>query len=213
MWDNIGEKIKLLAKVIALVGIISSVFSGIGLISQGFDINQSSRSGRDGELFIYLGIASLIGGSIISWISSFFMYGFGELINNSEKQKILQKQLLIHFGISEKNIETLCKEKNRSMKEQNQMDMQNAPVFKENMSHEVIKETPLNDIFEVKEDIPFTPKPNVKRLLLKGERVKVDFVRDDDAVNGIWANIKTETGEVGWCLFESLKENEDKDND
>jgi len=88
MWDNIGEKIKLLAKVIAWVGIISSVIGGISLISQGFDINQSSRSGRDGGLFILLGIASLIGGSIISWISSFFMYGFGELI---EKTSAIEK--------------------------------------------------------------------------------------------------------------------------
>jgi len=230
MWDNISEKIKLLAKVIAWVGIISSVISGISLISQGIDLNQSSRSGRDGELFIFLGIASLIGGSIISWISSFFMYGFGELINNSEKQKILQKQLLIHFGVSEKNIEDICKEENRFMKEQGQIDMQNAIIFKEDMSYEVIKETPLNDIFEVNVGSPLTSKPNVKRLLQKEERVKINFLRDDDtvngiwaniknlvrddeAVNGIWANIKTETGEVGWCLFESLKENEDKDND
>ena len=80
MWDNIGEKIKLLAKIIAWVGIISSVIGGSRLISQGFDMNQS---GRGGELFIFLGIASLIGGSIISWISSFFMYGFGELIKKT----------------------------------------------------------------------------------------------------------------------------------
>jgi len=101
MWDNIGEKIKLLAKVIAWVGIISSVIGGISLISQGFDINQSSRSGRGGELFIYLGTASLIGGSIISWISSFFMYGFGELI---EKTSIIEKNTRNTISTNNKNI-------------------------------------------------------------------------------------------------------------
>ena len=87
MWDNIGEKIKTLAKVIAFVGIISSIIGGISLISQGIGINQRNWSSSGGELSIFLGIASLIGGSIISWISSFFMYGFGELIEVTSEIK------------------------------------------------------------------------------------------------------------------------------
>lgn len=75
MWDNIGEKIKALAKVIAWVGIIGSIISGIVL----FKISSIG-----GGLYVGLGFAAIIGGSLISWISSWFMYGFGELLYNSE---------------------------------------------------------------------------------------------------------------------------------
>jgi len=84
MWDNISEKIKILAKVIAWLGIISSVIGGIILISQGVKINHNSWNGSGGGLFILSGIGTLIVGPILSWIGSFFMYGFGELIENSE---------------------------------------------------------------------------------------------------------------------------------
>ena len=84
MWDNIGEKIKILAKIIAWVGIIASIIGGLILIVQGVKINQNSWNGSGGGLLILGGLGTIIGGSILSWISSFSMYGFGELIDNSE---------------------------------------------------------------------------------------------------------------------------------
>ena len=78
MWDNIGSKIKVLAKVIAWIGIICSIIGGIVL----FVIGLKMRYG--GALYVGLGFAAIIGGSLISWISSWFMYGFGEIIHNTE---------------------------------------------------------------------------------------------------------------------------------
>jgi membrane-bound ClpP family serine protease len=82
MWDNIGGKIKILAKVIACVGIIASIIGGIVLISTGTDMR------RGGELYVGLGLGSMFIGTLISWISAWFMYGFGELI---EKTTAIEK--------------------------------------------------------------------------------------------------------------------------
>ena len=70
MFNNIGGKIKTLANVVALVGIIGSIIGGIALIL------------ADDSL-IATGIIVLLGGSLLSWIGSFFTYGFGELIERT----------------------------------------------------------------------------------------------------------------------------------
>ena len=69
MFDNIGSKIKLLAKIIFLIELL--VFLAIGLI---LIINN----------FFIAGWLCVIVGPIISWISSFFTYGFGKLISNTD---------------------------------------------------------------------------------------------------------------------------------
>ena len=73
MFDNIGEKIKTLAKVLCWIGIIASVVGAIALWA------QNSRYYNT----IALGFGVLIGGAVGSWIGSFFMYGFGELIEET----------------------------------------------------------------------------------------------------------------------------------
>ena len=77
--------------------------------------------------------------------------------------------------------------------------------FKEGVLYEVIKETAINDSLELANS-SFFSKPKLKRMLQKGEKVKIDFIRDDESVKGIWASIKTETDEKGWCLFDFLQE-------
>lgn len=68
MFNNIGSKIKSLAIVITVLGFITSFFFGIAvLIYSGI-----------------LGIIIIIAGCIISWVSSFLLYGFGQLIENSD---------------------------------------------------------------------------------------------------------------------------------
>jgi hypothetical protein len=69
-----------LAKVIAYVGIICSIIDGIILIIIGFN-------SWNGELFIGLGFGVIILGSLFSWITAWFMYGFGTLIENTESIK------------------------------------------------------------------------------------------------------------------------------
>ncbi len=69
MFGNIGGKIKALAQVITWIGIIVSIL--IGIITM-------STSGP-------VGILIAVAGSLISWISSFILYGFGQLIENSDE--------------------------------------------------------------------------------------------------------------------------------
>lgn len=70
MFDNVGSKIKALASFFCWGGIIASIIGGIILI------------GLDEDL-IFAGIAVIVIGSLLSWVSSFVLYGFGELVVNS----------------------------------------------------------------------------------------------------------------------------------
>lgn len=68
MYDNIGEKIKGLARTICIIGIVLSVFAGIALIASG------SNQG------VAQGLLTMILGALCSWVGSLALYGFGELI-------------------------------------------------------------------------------------------------------------------------------------
>ena len=72
MFDNIGGKIKALAQVVTWIGIIASIISGIAIIS------------IDDEM-IFVGLMVMIFGALSSWASSFVLYGFGQLVENSDK--------------------------------------------------------------------------------------------------------------------------------
>ena len=71
MFDNIGGKIKTLAKVVCWIGIIACIITGIVLMA------------TDEEL-VLAGILTAAGGSLLSWVSSFVLYGFGQLVENSD---------------------------------------------------------------------------------------------------------------------------------
>lgn len=75
MYENIGKKIKVLAQVVAWIGIIASVIAGICFIIVG--------GYYGGGAMILAGFAVMIVGAFFSWISAFFTYGFGELVDNS----------------------------------------------------------------------------------------------------------------------------------
>ena len=64
MFDNIGSKIKTLAQVICWIGIIASVIIGFVLMVQDEDT-------------VFIGILTMIIGSLGSWVGSFMTYGFG----------------------------------------------------------------------------------------------------------------------------------------
>ncbi len=75
MFKNIGKKIKGLASGICIAGISISVIVGI--------IIMSFSEYDDGMLL--LGIIIMALGSLISWISSFCLYGYGELIDKTSE--------------------------------------------------------------------------------------------------------------------------------
>ena len=80
MYSNIGEKIKTLAKIIALTISILTVIAGIAMINKGIMMNLETRLGNPGTDLILWGIGYTILGPLFSFLTSFFMYGFGELI-------------------------------------------------------------------------------------------------------------------------------------
>ena len=73
MFSNIGGKIKKLAVILCILGMIGSVVYAIVCFS-----NTSKYE----DLTLY-GVLILVLGCLVSWISSFFVYGFGELIERT----------------------------------------------------------------------------------------------------------------------------------
>ena len=77
MYANIGEKIKTLAMGVFLIGSLVSVFAGISLLIT-----------TEKTIFLLM----LICGPIFSWISSWLIYGFGEIINTLKQIETKDKQ-------------------------------------------------------------------------------------------------------------------------
>lgn len=69
MFNNIGRKIKSLAKIMCWIGIIISVLAGIVMMTS--------------DLGIVGGILTALLGSLVSWLSNFMMAGFGDLVENT----------------------------------------------------------------------------------------------------------------------------------
>ena len=83
MFDDIGEKIKNLAIIVAILGMISSIIAGLILMG-------------DEHYGFFYGLLVIIFGCIASWIGEFILYGFGELIcktteiaENTKNQSVL----------------------------------------------------------------------------------------------------------------------------
>lgn len=71
MFNNIGGKIKTLAVVVCVIGMIGSAITAIVLWVNGLFLPG----------LLFLGV-----GCLASWIGSFFAYGLGQLIENSDLQ-------------------------------------------------------------------------------------------------------------------------------
>jgi len=96
MFNNIGEKIKKLAVVVCWIGIIGSLILGILVVAAPNSINYNYNykvnvngntvaSSSNIAAQVITGVIVFVIGSLASWISSFFLYGFGELVSNSKK--------------------------------------------------------------------------------------------------------------------------------
>ncbi len=103
MFDNIGGKIKLIAKVLCWIGIIVSaiffvlsVLYGISSFFSSFKALKYvfSRAGRNvmpfiGRGFVTFIVSIIVGalgfiiGSFLSWVGSVRLYGYGELIERT----------------------------------------------------------------------------------------------------------------------------------
>lgn len=72
MYDNIGGKIKGLAQGVFIFEAASAVISGIVLLV---------------DELIGIGLLTLFGGPVVAWVSSWLLYGFGELICETSQAK------------------------------------------------------------------------------------------------------------------------------
>ena len=72
MFENVGEKIKLIAKIILGVEVTISIIAGIALLC------------IESTFFVGIGLALIFLGPPISAVFSLILYGFGELVDNSE---------------------------------------------------------------------------------------------------------------------------------
>lgn len=70
MYDNIGGKIKGLAKATVFVGAIAGVITGIAI-------------GGSDEDMVPFGLLVMVVGPIVAWVSSWLLYGFGELVDKA----------------------------------------------------------------------------------------------------------------------------------
>lgn len=103
MYKNIGKKIMSLAKFLCWVGIVVSVIIGVLAIfgtigggqgtmipnlptdgSEAITVVTSSLGGSSVNGYV-AGILIIVLGSLASWIGSWMMYAFGELVQNTKK--------------------------------------------------------------------------------------------------------------------------------
>lgn len=75
MFANIGSKIKTFSVVICWIGIAFSILLGLILIV------VMMQDPEVGVIGILVGVPVAIVGSLFSWIGSFVLYGYGELID------------------------------------------------------------------------------------------------------------------------------------
>ena len=77
MFDHIGGKIKTVAKAVCWIGISLSILLGLILLIALSTINPA--------LGFAVAIPVMILGAFLSWIGSFTLYGYGELIELTAK--------------------------------------------------------------------------------------------------------------------------------
>lgn len=86
MFNNIGHKIQVLAKVLCWIGIICWVITGLVLMAGGssmtYRLNGEFVRANSGA-GVVAGIMTIIVGVLVSWIGSFLLYGFGQLVEDT----------------------------------------------------------------------------------------------------------------------------------
>lgn len=80
MYSNIGKKIQKLAAACAILGMIASIAIGSVLIK----MSDGGYYFGTNETLLTIGIVVIIVGSLLSWVLSFVLYGFGRLVENSD---------------------------------------------------------------------------------------------------------------------------------
>lgn len=81
IYDDIGEKIKSLAKWTFIVEAIGAIMAGIGMCAEDEDL-------------IPFGLLVMFCGPIVAWVSSWILYAFGELVEKTDKNERNTKEIV-----------------------------------------------------------------------------------------------------------------------
>lgn len=85
-YDNIGGKIKSLAKATFVVETISFIITGIYLFAEGEQLI--------GDIFLIIAPVFVFLGPFVAWVSSWVLYAFGELVEKTCDNENNTKQIL-----------------------------------------------------------------------------------------------------------------------
>lgn len=87
MFQNIGKKIKTVAIVIMITGILLAVLGGLVAFLEEYSVSNLFEA-----FLTFLTVAGL--GILFSWLSVFILYGFGELVDQSMAMTQRQEEIL-----------------------------------------------------------------------------------------------------------------------
>lgn len=99
-FDNIGGKIKGLAKFIFAILTIIALIGGLFFLIKGKEVVGN-------DVIEIIGLLIIMVGPILAWINSWLLYGFGQLIENSD---IIANDYSQKYEIREKKRETRLRE-------------------------------------------------------------------------------------------------------
>lgn len=115
MYENIGKKIKIVAVVIALIGTCVSFCYGLIML---FD-----------SVRVAFAILTMLIGPFISWVSSFVLYGFGQLIENSDKLVDLRERRVIKDKSKTSNTKELIQKIKNTTPQQKETIKKSKPTW------------------------------------------------------------------------------------
>lgn len=82
MYENIGKKFMLLAKVVFYIGTAICIILGLYFLFKGSD-------------FVLTGLLLMIVGPIITWVATWGLYAFGQLVDDVEKIRSQGKKVAV----------------------------------------------------------------------------------------------------------------------
>ena len=153
MYDNVGRSIKTLAKVIAAIGCIICFIWGISQIISAQELSEYSR--EMAGIMTTNGFLIMSIGALVSIVASFFMYGFGHIIEcvQNIENKLCGKDRL------EEEITNLKQEALRSQYVSNKHSSEPKP------SSELVDCIKCGN--KVRNDLEYCPHCGIKRVIRK----------------------------------------------
>ena len=95
MFNEIGNKIKSFAKTFFWIAIIGFSILGISIIALSQNVYDRTAESQ----MLTTGITIIVAGFVVSWIGSICLYGFGQLIDDNEKTRILLEHIAANNDI------------------------------------------------------------------------------------------------------------------